>query len=54
MVGHRISSLGNCRKIIALDQGKIIEMGNPEELMQRKGFYYDLVQQQNQDPTPIV
>jgi ATP-binding cassette subfamily B protein len=54
MVGHRISSLGNCRKIIALDHGKIIEMGRPEELIQRKGFYYDLVEQQKQDPTPSV
>ena len=44
MVAHRLSTLRKANKIIVVDRGKILEMGSPEELMEKKGKYYKLVQ----------
>lgn len=42
IVGHRISSMKNVDKIIALENGLIIEHGTPLELQEKKGYFYDL------------
>ncbi len=44
MVAHRLSTLRKANKIIVVDRGKILEMGTPEELLEKKGKYYKLVQ----------
>ncbi len=44
MIAHRLSTLRKANKIIVVDNGEIIEMGSPEELMEKKGKYYKLVQ----------
>ena len=44
MVAHRLSTLRRATKIIVVDKGEILEMGSPEELMEKKGKYYRLVQ----------
>ena len=44
MIAHRLSTLRKANKIIVVDKGKILEMGTPEELMERKGKYYKLIQ----------
>lgn len=44
MIAHRLSTLRRATKIIVVDQGSILEMGSPEELMKKKGKYYKLVQ----------
>ncbi len=44
MIAHRLSTLRKANKIVVLDQGKILEMGTPEELMAAKGKYYKLIQ----------
>jgi len=31
-----------CDRIFCLDKGKIVEEGSPEELLARKGFFYQL------------
>ena len=50
MVSHRISTLRNCEQIIVLENGEILEMGSPEELMKLKGAYYETyLQQLNED-----
>jgi len=41
-IAHRLSTVMGCDRIIALKEGKIIEDGSPEELMQKKGFFYQL------------
>lgn len=49
-VSHRISTLRNCEQIIVMNEGEIIEMGSPEELMKQKGVYYETYHQQlNED-----
>ncbi len=42
IIAHRFSTVKNVDKIIVLDKGKIVEEGNHEELMKKKGKYYEL------------
>lgn len=42
VIAHRLSTVRNADAIIVLDHGKIIERGSHEELIQRKGRYYQL------------
>ena len=41
-VSHRLSSAVDADKIVVLENGKVVEEGNHEELMQRKGKYHTL------------
>lgn len=42
VIAHRLSTIMNSDVIMVLDQGKIIERGNHDDLMKLKGIYYDL------------
>ena len=42
IVAHRLSTIQHCDNIILLDQGKIIEQGNHQELLTQKGRYHQL------------
>jgi len=46
MVAHRLSTVKDCDLIIALDNGKIVEMGDHAGLMARQGYYRHLYMQQ--------
>ena len=41
---HRLHWMKNMDQIIVLDQGRIVEMGTHEDLMMKRGHYYQLVQ----------
>lgn len=41
-ITHRIFSLFHFDKIIVLEQGKILEIGNHDDLLSRKGAYYEM------------
>ncbi|MDS3064307.1 peptide cleavage/export ABC transporter [Streptococcus pneumoniae] len=41
-VAHRLSIAKRTNRVIVLDQGKIIEVGSHQELMQAQGFYHHL------------
>lgn len=43
IIAHRLSTIKKCNKIIMMQNGRIIEEGNHEELMENKGEYYKLV-----------
>ena len=43
VIAHRLSTVKNADQIVVLEQGKIVEVGNHETLVKRKGNYYNLV-----------
>lgn len=43
VIAHRLSTIRNADQIVVLDNGCIVEIGNHETLMQKKGHYYNLV-----------
>lgn len=46
IVAHRLSTIKNADCILVMDKGHIIEQGNHEELLSKKGFYYNLYHSQ--------
>jgi ATP-binding cassette subfamily B protein len=46
LISHRVSSAKLAKRIIVLQDGQIVETGNHLQLMKRKGYYYDLYQNQ--------
>ena len=46
IIAHRISTIKDCDEIVVLDEGKIIEKGTHNELLDIKGLYYDIYQKQ--------
>jgi subfamily B ATP-binding cassette protein HlyB/CyaB len=46
IIAHRLSTLKDARKIMAIDRGRLVEYGSREELLRRKGLYFYLHSQQ--------
>ena len=46
IIAHRLSAVRQCRRIIALEKGRIIETGSHEDLLKSGGRYADLYRQQ--------
>ena len=46
VIAHRLSTIRHADEIIVLQKGEIVERGSHEELMQKGGYYYKLVQMQ--------
>ena len=58
-IAHRLSTLRKADRLIVLDRGKIVEIGNHDDLMAREGFYYRLYQAQarnidTEDKSPVA
>jgi len=46
VIAHRLSTVESANKIIVMDNGKIVEVGNHKDLINKEGFYYKLYNSQ--------
>lgn len=46
IISHRVSSVKNAGQIVVMDDGRIVEQGKHQQLMDKKGVYYELYQKQ--------
>ena len=46
VIAHRLATVRNATRILVFDNGRIIEAGTYDELVQRGGFFADLVKAQ--------
>ncbi|HIS50242.1 MAG TPA: ABC transporter ATP-binding protein [Candidatus Gallacutalibacter pullistercoris] len=55
MIAQKVSSVQDADEIIILDEGKIIERGTHEELLEKRGYYYGIWALQNsiEEVTPL-
>lgn len=51
VIAHRLSTIRQCDRIVVLDKGKIIEDGTYDELLEKKGFFAELVARQRLEDT---
>ena len=49
IVAHRLSTIRHCDRILVLEGGKIVEDGNYEQLIEKNGYFADLVERQRLD-----
>lgn len=54
VIAHRLSTIQQCDRIIVLDKGKIVEDGQYEELLEKNGFFAELVARQRLDDVEYV
>ena len=47
VIAHRLSTIVNADQILVIDSGSIVERGAHEELVNKKGLYFDLYERQN-------
>ena len=52
VIAHRLSTIRQCDRILVLDHGKIVEDGKYDELIEKNGFFAELVARQRLDSTP--
>jgi ATP-binding cassette subfamily B protein len=55
VIAHRLSTIRDADVIVAIADGRVVDVGSHEELMAAKGFYHDLYMSQFRgDATPLV
>ncbi len=54
IIAHRLSTIKNAKLIIVMKKGHIVETGNHEELLAKKGFYYELYNSQFAGNNPMA
>ena len=46
IIAHRLSTIQTADVIVTMEKGRVVEVGNHAQLMERKGLYYKLIQKQ--------
>ena len=49
VIAHRLSTIRHCDRILVLDGGRIVEDGTYNELIDKGGFFAELVERQRLD-----
>ncbi|MEP0762806.1 MAG: ATP-binding cassette domain-containing protein, partial [Chloroflexota bacterium] len=52
VVAHRLSTIRNADQVFVIDDGRIIERGTHESLLEARGFYYSLYMSQFRRDVP--
>src|SRR5207253_287004 len=52
VIAHRLSTITHATRILVLENGRVVEQGTHEELMQRSGRYRQMVDLQTRPPAP--
>ena len=47
MTTHRFDQIKNNHRLILIDKGEIVETGLPNDLYRNKGFFYDLMMEED-------
>lgn len=47
IIAHRLSTIRNCKKIVVIQQGQIVEEGSHQTLMQQSTYYKEMVEKYN-------
>ena len=47
VIAHRLSTIQKANNIVVLSKGKIVEQGKHQELLEKKGVYFNLVKMQS-------
>jgi ATP-binding cassette subfamily B protein len=47
VIAHRLSTIAHADQILVIDNGEIAEQGKHEELVEKRGLYFDLFERQN-------
>jgi ATP-binding cassette subfamily B protein len=50
VIAHRLSTIRDAHTILVMDRGRFVESGTHEELLARRGFYYELYNSQFVEP----
>jgi ATP-binding cassette, subfamily B, multidrug efflux pump len=53
IISHRVSSVKHCDQVIVMDNGKVIERGDHQSLLTKKGVYYELYHKQVLEETKM-
>ena len=54
IISHRISSVKLAKKILVMDEGKVIEEGNHQDLLKKRGEYYKIYKNQIEEEDLIT
>ena len=52
VIAHRLSTIRNAAQVYVLANGQVVEHGTHTELLERRGFYYDLYMSQFRRDVP--
>ena len=47
VIAHRLSTISHADQILVIDNGEIVEQGKHEQLVEKRGLYFDLFERQN-------
>ncbi|MGH9173349.1 MAG: ATP-binding cassette domain-containing protein, partial [Vicinamibacterales bacterium] len=52
IIAHRLSTIREASRVVVMDQGRIVEIGSHDDLLDQRGMYYSLYTMQFRAETP--